>query len=111
MPNNAQWRYEAHMAKAKSKTKKSTAKSKTTKTVAVSPRAIDLAGLINKNPKTIDWMLKKLKVAEPKTVYRYLHQLHENGFDVCRRGFEHFGDIVYSVDALPKGTRLPRKKR
>lgn len=77
----------------------------------LSPRASTLVELIYKNPKPIDWMLKKLKVSEPKTVYRYLHQLHEGKYDVCRRGFEHFGDIVYSVEAMPKGMRAPRKKK
>lgn len=77
----------------------------------LNPRATTLVELIYKNPKPIDWMLKKLKVSEPKTVYRYLHQLHEANYDVCRRGFEHFGDIVYSVDSMPKGQRAPRRKK
>ncbi len=46
------------------------------------PPSTTLVELIYKNPKPIDWMLKKLKVSEPKTVYRYLHQLHENKYDV-----------------------------
>lgn len=87
-----------------------TARNKKTE-AALSPRATTLVELIYKNPKPIDWMLKKLKVSEPKTVYRYLHQLHEAKYDVCRRGFEHFGDIVYSVEAMPPGVRPPRKKK
>ncbi len=76
----------------------------------LSPSAATLVELIFKNPMSISKIQKKMKASEPKTVYRWLHQLHEQGFDVVRRGFERFDDISYSVDKLAPGYKRPRKK-
>lgn len=75
----------------------------------ISDSARALVDLIYKDPKSIKAIQKKMKASEPKTVYRWLHQLHENGFDVVRRGFERFDDITYSVDKLATGFKRGRR--
>ena len=75
-----------------------------------SPSAAALVDLIYKKPLSIAKIQKKMKASEPKTVYRWLHQLHETGFDVVRRGFERFDDITYSVEKLAPGFKRSRKR-
>lgn len=79
-------------------------------TIEISTSAAALVEVIYKQPLSIAKIQKKMKASEPKTVYRWLHQLHERGFDVVRRGFERFGDIEYSVEKLAPGFRRSRKK-
>lgn len=71
----------------------------------LSPKAHKTAELLYKNPKPLAWLMKRLKVKHKPAAYRYLHELHTEGFDICRRGFEHFGDITYSVEKFPSGYR------
>lgn len=76
----------------------------------ISLSAATLVDVIYKKPLSIAKIQKKMKASEPKTVYRWLHQLHDNGFDVVRRGFERFGDITYSVEKLAPGFKRSRRR-
>lgn len=80
-------------------------------TIELSPKAEKTAELLFRNPKPLSWLMKRLRVKHKPAAYRYLHELHELGFDVCRRGFEHFDDITYSVERYPDGMRAPRGRK
>ncbi|MEO1173263.1 MAG: hypothetical protein AAFX94_14615 [Myxococcota bacterium] len=79
--------------------------------IELSPKAEKTAELLFRNPKPLSWLMKRLRVKHKPAAYRYLHELHELGFDVCRRGFEHFDDITYSIENYPAGLRPPRGKK